>query len=186
MHADIDRILIPADSIQRRVEELGERISADYQGQELVLVGVLRGAVVFLADLLRALSIDTRVDLMAISSYGDDTVSSGVVRITKDLDDSIEGRAVLVVEDIIDTGLTLAYLLENLATRSPASLKACALLDKPARRIVPPGGRRLEAGYVGFSIEDAFVVGYGLDYAQRYRGLPYVGVLKPPSRPGET
>src|SRR5207249_6704304 len=139
----------------------------------------LRGGVVFLADLVRALTIDARIDLMAISSYGDDTVSSGVVRITKDLDDSIEGRAVLLVEDIVDTGLTLAYLLENLATRGPASLKVCALLDKPARRIVPPGGRRLEADYVGFSIEDAFVVGYGLGFAQRFRGLPYVGGLKP-------
>lgn len=174
MHEDIEKILIPADAIHRRVQELGRQISADYQGQEVTLIGVLRGASVFLADLLRAVTIGTRVDFMAISSYQDATQSSGVVRITKDLDDSIEGRATVVVEDIIDTGLTLHYLRENLSTRGPASLRVCALLDKPARRVVPEAPE-----YVGFAIPDEFVVGYGLDYAQRYRNLPYVGTLKP-------
>jgi hypoxanthine phosphoribosyltransferase len=171
---DIERILIPEDVLQARVGELAAQISADYAGQELVLVCVLRGALIFAADLLRRLAVPARIDFMAISSYGEETQSSGVVRINKDLDDSIEGRPVLVVEDIIDTGLTLQYLLEILQRRNPASLRVCALLEKPARRAVP-----VRADYVGFSIPDAFVVGYGLDYAQRYRGLPCIATLKP-------
>jgi hypoxanthine phosphoribosyltransferase len=174
MHPDIERILIEPDVIAGRVRELGEQISAHSRGREVTLIGVLRGASIFLADLLRALSLATRVDFIAISSYGAETESSGVVRITKDLDDTIEGRHALVVEDIIDTGLTLQYLRENLATRGPASLRVCALLDKPERRTVP-----VAADYVGFTIPNEFVVGYGLDYDQRYRNLPYVGTLKP-------
>jgi hypoxanthine phosphoribosyltransferase len=173
MGADTERVLISADSIQQRVRELAKQISADYVGREITMVCVLRGAMVFAADLLRLLEIPTCVDFIAISSYGEETRSSGVVRITKDLDDSIEGRAVLVVEDIVDTGLTLRYLLENLATRNPESLRVCALLDKPARRIV-----EVSADYVGFTIPDEFVVGYGLDFAQRFRGLPHVAALQ--------
>lgn len=169
----IDRILITEEQIQARIRELAAKIAADYEGRELALVCVLRGAVVFLADLLRALPVPCSVDFMAISSYGDSTTSSGVVRIIKDLDDSIEGRDVLVVEDIIDTGATLQYLLENLSTREPRSVRVCALLDKPARRCV-----LLSPDYIGFTIADEFVIGYGLDYAQQYRWLPYIGVLK--------
>jgi len=173
MDAALPIPLITAAEIDRRVRELGEQISADYEGREIALVCVLRGALIFTADLIRCLRVPARVDFIAISSYEDGTESSGVVRITKDLDDSIEGRHVLVVEDIIDTGLTLRYLLENLATRSPANVKVCALLDKPSRRRAA-----VEADYVGFTIGDEFVVGYGLDHAQRYRGLPYVATLR--------
>lgn len=174
LHPDVERVLLSAEELRGRIEALGAQISADYQGREVALVCVLRGAVLFAADLIRALSVPTRLDFMAISSYGDRTSSSGVVRISKDLDDTIEGRHVLVVEDIIDTGLTLQYLRENLETRGPASLKVCALLDKPERRLVPASG-----DYVGFSIGNEFVIGYGLDFAQRYRELPYVATLKP-------
>jgi hypoxanthine phosphoribosyltransferase len=172
--ADIAQILFTAEQIQVRVQEMGAEISRDYRDREVVLVCVLRGAVIFLADLLRSLRVCASVDFMAISSYGSDTRSTGVVRILKDLDDSIESRHVLVVEDIVDTGLTLNYLLENLRHRNAASVRVCALLDKPARR-------RTEAqpDYVGFTVPDAFVVGYGLDYDQRYRGLPFIGILKP-------
>ncbi len=170
----IGPILLSADTIEQRVRELAARISADYRCQTVTLVCVLRGAVFFLVDLLRHLDLDARVDFIAISSYGDGADSTGVVRITKDLDDSIEGRAVLVIEDIVDTGLTLQYLLENLATRSPASLRVCALLDKPARRRVD-----VEADYVGFTIDDCFVVGYGLDHAQRFRGVPHLALFTP-------
>jgi hypoxanthine phosphoribosyltransferase len=172
--ADIERVLLTAEQIEARIGELAAQISHDYRDRELVLVCVLRGAVVFLSDLLRALRVPASVDFMAISSYGSDTRSTGVVRILKDLDDSIESKHVLIVEDIVDTGLTLNYLLENLRHRNAASVRVCALLDKPARR-------RTEArlDYVGFTVPDAFVVGYGLDYAQQYRGLPYIGILKP-------
>ena len=173
-HPDIDQILFTPEQIQQRVKELGAQISADYTGRDLALVCVLRGAVLFLGDLLRVLPDSASVDFMAIASYGADTKSTGVVRILKDLDDSIESRHVLVVEDIVDTGLTLNYLLENLRHRNAASVRVCALLDKPARRRVP-----VRIDYTGFEVPDAFVVGYGLDYAQRYRGLPFIGTLKP-------
>jgi hypoxanthine phosphoribosyltransferase len=174
LETDIQEVLFTPVQIQARIAALGEEISRDYRDREVVLVCVLRGAVVFLSDLLRALSVPASVDFMAISSYGSDTRSTGVVRILKDLDDSIESKHVLVVEDIVDTGLTLNYLLDNLRHRNAASVRVCALLDKPARR-------RAEAhlDYVGFTVPDAFVVGYGLDYAQQYRGLPFIGILKP-------
>ena len=168
----VAEILIDRDTLQRRIAELGEEISADYAGRDLLLVGVLKGAVFFMADLMRGLTIPCEIDFMAISSYGDSTDSSGVVRILKDLDINIEGRDVLVVEDIIDSGLTLSYLMRNLESREPASLEVCALLTKPSRREI-----NVPVRYVGFEIPNKFVVGYGLDFAERYRNLPYVGVL---------
>ncbi len=167
-------MLIDADRLQARVRELGTAISHDYRGRTPLLVGVLRGTVIFLADLLRAITIPVTVDFIAISSYGPSTRSSGVVRVLKDLDDPIDGRDVILVEDIVDTGLTLRYILRNLRTRQPASLAICALLDKKARRLVD-----VDLQYKGFEIPDAFVVGYGLDYQQRYRNLPYICSLKP-------
>jgi hypoxanthine phosphoribosyltransferase len=155
-----------------RVAELGAEVSVDYQGRDLLLIGVLKGAVFFMADLMRHLTVPCEVDFMAISSYGASTDSSGIVRILKDLDINIEGRDVLVVEDIIDSGLTLSYLMRNLESREPTSLEVCALLTKPARREIDVPVR-----YVGFEIPNKFVVGYGLDFAERYRNLPYVGVL---------
>jgi hypoxanthine phosphoribosyltransferase len=172
-HAVTD-ILIDRETLQRRIAELGEEISADYTGRDLLLVGVLKGAVFFMADLMRSLTIPCEIDFMAISSYGDSTDSSGVVRILKDLDINIEGREVLVVEDIIDSGLTLSYLMRNLEAREPATLEICALLTKPERREIDVPVR-----YVGFEIPNRFVIGYGLDFAERYRNLPYVGVLDP-------
>ena len=168
----IGEVLVPSDDLQRRIAELGAEISRDYEGRDLVMIGVLRGAVLFLADLLRHLTIPCEIDFMAVSSYGSQTDSSGVVRILKDLDSSIEGRHALIVEDIIDSGLTLQNLLRNLKARNPASLEACALLTKPERRRV-----ELPIRYVGFEIPNRFVIGYGLDYAQRYRNLRYVAVL---------
>jgi len=166
-------ILLDAQTIARRVRELAERISTDYRGRPLHLVGVLKGAWVFLADLIRCLDLDVTVDFLGIASYGDASRSSGEVRITKDLDHSIEGLDVLIVEDILDTGYTFEYLQGVLAAHRPKSLKAVALLDKASRRIPP-----VHADYVGFTIPDAFVVGYGLDYAQRYRNLPDVRILR--------
>ena len=174
LHDDIEVTLISEPVLQARIETLARAIEADYAGKNLLLVGILRGAIMFMADLARRLSLPAEMDFMAISSYGDATESSGVVRILKDLDTSIEGRHVLIVEDIIDTGLTLKYLMENLQRRHPASVAVCALLDKEKDR-----EKLLEPAYVGFKIPDRFVVGYGLDYAQRYRNLPYIGVLKP-------
>ena len=170
----VTRVLVDEDTLRNRVAELGEEISTDYAGRDLLLVGVLKGAIFFLSDLMRAITIPVEVDFMAISSYGDSTDSSGVVRILKDLDINIEGRDVLVVEDIIDSGLTLSYLMRTLEARSPASLEICALLTKPARREIDVPVR-----YTGFEIPNEFVIGYGLDYAERYRNLPYVGVLDP-------
>ena len=167
-------VLIEPDTLRRRVAELGEEISADYAGRDLLLVGVLKGAVFFMADLMRHLTIPCEIDFMAISSYGDSTDSSGVVRILKDLDINIEARDVLVVEDIIDSGLTLSYLIRSLEAREPATLEICALLTKPDRREIDVPVR-----YVGFEIPNRFVIGYGLDFAERYRNLPYVGVLDP-------
>ena len=168
----VTEVLIEADTLQRRIGELGEEISHDYTGRDLLLVGVLKGAVFFMADLMRGLSIPCEIDFMAISSYGDSTDSSGVVRILKDLDINIEGRDVLVVEDIIDSGLTLSYLMRNLEARKPRSLEVCALLTKPERRKIETAAR-----YIGFEIPDKFAIGYGLDYAERYRNLPYVAAL---------
>jgi hypoxanthine phosphoribosyltransferase len=170
--AEIGETLVSSEELERRVAELGAQISRDYEGRDLVLIGVLKGAVVFLADLMRHLTVPCEVDFMAVSSYGSQTDSSGVVRILKDLDASIAGRDVLIVEDIIDSGLTLQYLLRNLRARDPRSLEVCALLTKPERRRVD-----LPTRYVGFEIPNKFVVGYGLDYAQRYRNLRRVAVL---------
>jgi hypoxanthine phosphoribosyltransferase len=172
LDAAIGEILIDEETLAARVAELGAEVSADYEGRDLLLIGVLKGAVFFMADLMRHLTVACEVDFMAISSYGDATDSSGIVRILKDLDISIEGREVLVVEDIIDSGLTLSYLMRNLESREPASLEVCALLTKPSRREIDVPVR-----YVGFEIPNKFVVGYGLDFAERYRNLPYVGVL---------
>jgi hypoxanthine phosphoribosyltransferase len=165
-------ILIDEDTLQTRIGELGAEVSVDYAGKELLLVGVLKGAVFFMADLMRSITVPCEIDFMAISSYGASTDSSGVVRILKDLDINIEDRHVLVVEDIIDSGLTLSYLVRNLESRSPASLEVCALLTKPARREID-----VDVRYVGFEIPNRFVIGYGLDFAERFRNLPYVGVL---------
>jgi len=171
----VGEILIEEDRLQARIRELGDEISRDYVGgDDLLLVGVLKGAVFFMADLMRALSIPCEIDFMAISSYGAQTDSSGVVRILKDLDTNIAGRRVLVVEDIIDSGLTLSYLMRSLKARKPASLEICALLTKPERREIDVPVR-----YVGFDIPNRFVIGYGLDFAERYRNLPYVAVLHP-------
>jgi len=170
----VAKTLIDEQRLRNRVAELGAEISADYVGLDLLLVGVLKGAVFFMADLMRHLTIPCEVDFMAISSYGASTDSSGVVRILKDLDINIDGRRVLVVEDIIDSGLTLSYLIRTLEARSPESLDVCALLTKPGRREIDVPVR-----YTGFEIPDEFVIGYGLDYAERYRNLPYVAVLDP-------
>jgi hypoxanthine phosphoribosyltransferase len=172
LDAAIGEILIDEETLAARVAELGVEVSVDYEGRDLLLIGVLKGAVFFMADLMRHLTVACEVDFMAISSYGDATDSSGIVRILKDLDINIEGRDVLVVEDIIDSGLTLSYLMRNLESREPASLEVCALLTKPSRREIDVPVR-----YVGFEIPNKFVVGYGLDFAERYRNLPYVGVL---------
>jgi hypoxanthine phosphoribosyltransferase len=174
----VGEILIEPDALSARVAELGAEISADYAGRDLLLIGVLKGAVFFMADLMRKLTIPCEVDFMAISSYGASTDSSGVVRILKDLDINIEGRNVLVVEDIIDSGLTLSYLMRNLDSREPATLEICALLTKPDRREIDVPVR-----YVGFEIPNRFVIGYGLDFGERYRNLPYVAVLSDDALP---
>ena len=171
---EIDEILITEKQIKEKIAELGKKITQDYQGKNLVFVGVLRGAVIFMADLARAVSIPMIFDFIAISSYGAATESSGVVRILKDLDETIEGKDVLIIEDIIDTGLTMHYLCENLKTRRPKSLKICSLLYKPARKI-----KEIKIDYLGFEVPDKFVVGYGMDYNEIYRNLPYIGILKP-------
>jgi hypoxanthine phosphoribosyltransferase len=170
----VTEILVDEESLRSRVAELGEEISRDYEGRDLLLIGVLKGAVFFMADLMRQLTVSCEIDFMAISSYGASTDSSGVVRILKDLDINIEGREVLVVEDIIDSGLTLSYLMRNLEARQPASLEVCALMTKPERREIDVPVR-----YIGFEIPNRFVIGYGLDFDERYRNLPYVGVLDP-------
>jgi hypoxanthine phosphoribosyltransferase len=168
----VGEILIEPEALRARVAELGEEISDHYTGRDLLLIGVLKGAVFFMADLMRHLTVPCEVDFMAISSYGASTDSSGVVRILKDLDINIEGRNVLVVEDIIDSGLTLSYLIRNLESREPATLEVCALLTKPERREI-----EVPVRWIGFEIPNRFVIGYGLDFAERYRNLPYVGVL---------
>ena len=173
----IGEILVQPDDLRRKVADLGKEISADYADRDLLLVGVLKGAVFFLSDLMREISVPCEVDFMAVASYGSATDSSGVVRILKDLDQSIEGRHVLIVEDIVDSGLTLQYLLRNLRARGPASVEVCALLTKPERRKID-----LDARYVGFEIPDKFAIGYGLDHAERYRNLPYVAALQQDER----
>jgi hypoxanthine phosphoribosyltransferase len=171
----LGEVLIDEAALRQRVAALGEEISSDYDGRDVLLVGVLKGAVFFMADLMRELALPCEIDFMAISSYGEGTDSSGVVRILKDLDSNITGRHVLVVEDIIDTGLTLSYLMRNLSAREPASLEVCALLVKHGRR-----ESDVPVKYVGFEIPNRFVVGYGLDFAERYRNLPHVAVLETP------
>lgn len=174
MYQDLERKLVSAEQIRAKVAELGREISRDYAGRDLLAVGILKGSTIFMADLVRQINIPVATDYMAVSSYGHSTTSSGVVRILKDLDESIEGRHILIVEDIIDTGLTLNYLVDYLRGRGPASVKVCVLLDKPERRKVD-----IRADYLGFTIPDEFAVGYGLDYGERYRNLPDVWVLKP-------
>ncbi len=175
MAPGIQRVLIPASDLTARVGQLGQQIRGDYAGRTPMLVGVLKGAVVFLADLMRAIDAPCECDFIAVSSYGESTRSSGIVELTKDLSVPIEGRDVLIVEDIVDTGRTLAYLLRNLETRQPRSLRVCTLLDKASRREVP-----VSLDYVGFTIPDEFVVGYGLDFAGLYRNLPHLAVLAAP------
>ncbi|MEA2453794.1 MAG: hypoxanthine phosphoribosyltransferase [Thermoleophilaceae bacterium] len=172
-HEAIGEVLVQADELQHRVRALGAQITADYEGRELLLVGVLKGAIFFLSDLMRTIDVPCEVDFMAVASYGSATDTSGIVRILKDLDAPIEGRHVLIVEDIVDSGLTLQYLLRTLQGRNPASLEVCALLTKPDRRKV-----ELPARYIGFEIPDRFAVGYGLDHAERFRNLPYIAALK--------
>ena len=174
MHKDVEQILYTEEELRSRVKELGSQITADYSGRKPLLISVLRGSYIFMADLTRSIHLDVTVDFMAVSSYGAGTASSGQVEIKKDLSDSIEGRDLIIVEDILDSGNTLHYLLDVLRARKPASIRICTLMDKPERRTKP-----IKADYVGFTIPDAFIVGYGLDYAEKYRNLPYVGVLKP-------
>lgn len=171
-HPDIERVLLDEDQIQARIQELGARISRDYAGRKLALVGILKGSVVFLGDLMRAITVDCALDFMGVSSYAGAN-STGVIRVLLDLRESPEGKDLLIIEDVMDTGLTLHYLLENLRTRKPRSLEVCAFLDKPECRRV-----KVSAKYVGFKIPNEFVVGYGLDYRERYRNLPYIGVLR--------
>ncbi len=174
MHKDIEEILISEEQLRQKVAELGEQITHDYQGKPLLLLGTLKGAVPFIADLARAINLPLEIDYMAVASYGASTQSSGIVRIIKDLEGPIDHKHILIIEDIIDSGLTLHYLVDLLKRRNPLSLRLCALLTKERERI-----KNVEVDYTGFSIPDKFVVGYGLDYAQRYRNLPYVGILKP-------
>jgi hypoxanthine phosphoribosyltransferase len=174
MENDVGEVLITYEQIREKTEELGRQITEDYEGKDLLLICVLKGGLMFLADLMREIQLPVEIDFMAVSSYGDATESSGVVRILMDLDRNVQGRHVLIVEDIIDTGRTLNYIIDNLRTRGPASIKVCTLLNKPSRRVLD-----IPLDYLGFTIPDRFVVGYGLDYGQIYRNLPFVGVLKP-------
>ena len=174
MHKDIEKVLFSAEQLREITERIGEQISFDYQGKNLLLVSVLKGSVVFMADLMRAIKIPCRIDFMSVSSYGSGTKTSGVVKITKDLDINLEGYDLLIVEDILDSGMTLHYIIEMLKARHPASVRICTLFDKPERRVA-----EVHADYVGAQVPDAFIVGYGLDYDQKYRNLPFVGVLKP-------
>ena len=171
---DIQEVLFSEEQLKNRVREIAQQITADYQGKEIMLISVLRGSFVFMADLCRAIDLPCTVDFMAVSSYGKGTKSSGQVQITKDLSEDISDRHIIVVEDILDSGNTLSYLLKILENRHPASIRLCTLLDKPDRRVKP-----VQVHYSGFTIPDAFVVGYGLDYAEKYRNLPYIGILKP-------
>ena len=174
MEKDILKVLVSEDELARKVQELGKRITADYAGQDVMFVGVLKGCFVFMADLLRHVDLCCTMDFMAVSSYGSGTTTTGAVKINKDLSQNIEGKHVIIVEDILDSGVTLSYLKGYLENRKPASIRIATLLDKPARRKAD-----IKADYYGFRVPDEFVVGYGLDYAERYRNLPYIGVLKP-------
>ena len=174
MHQDVEKILFSQEQLQARVRELGAQITRDYAGKEVAVAAILRGSYVFMADLTRAIELPITVDFMSVSSYGSGTSSSGQVEIKKDLSDPIEGKELLIVEDILDSGNTLYYLSDVLRARKPASIRICTLLDKPDRRTRP-----IRADYVGFTIPDAFVVGYGLDYDEKYRNLPYIGILRP-------
>lgn len=174
LEQDIERVLFTEQELKDRVAEIAARIDRDYAGKEPMLISVLRGSFIFMADLARAITLPCTVDFMAVSSYGSGTTSSGQVKITKDLSESIEGRDIIVVEDILDSGNTLSYLFQLLQARHPASVRLCTLLDKPSRRT-----KAVTADYTGFTVDDLFVVGYGLDYAEKYRNLPYIGILKP-------
>ena len=174
MHEDLAKILISKEDIEKRVKEIGAQITSDYQGESVLMVGILRGAVVFFSELVKNVDLDVRFDFMVVSSYGSGSTSSGEVRIIKDISQPIEGKNVLIIEDIIDTGNTLKNLKRMLLTRNPKSLKIVSLLDKPSRRKV-----EMEGDYVGFVVPNEFVVGYGLDYDEKYRNLPYIGILKP-------
>lgn len=174
MQQDVLRVLLSEEEIRAKCKEMGARISQEYKGKNLMLVTVLKGAVVFLADLMRAIEVPAEIDFMVVSSYGSGVKSSGVVKIVKDLDVPLAGKDLLIVEDILDSGLTLSYIKELLASRGPASIRIATLLDKPSRRKVD-----LVADYIGFSVPDEFVIGYGLDYDEKYRNLPYIGILKP-------
>ena len=174
LEQDIERVLFTEQELKDRVAEIAAQIDRDYAGKEPMLISVLRGSFIFMADLVRSITLPCTVDFMAVSSYGAGTTSSGQVKITKDLSESIEGRDIIVVEDILDSGNTLSYLFQLLQARHPASVRLCTLLDKPSRRTKP-----ITADYTGFTVDDLFVVGYGLDYAEKYRNLPYIGILKP-------
>ncbi|PAB59217.1 hypoxanthine phosphoribosyltransferase [Anaeromicrobium sediminis] len=172
MDNSIKEVLYSEEKIRNKVKEIADKITEDYQGKEVLLVGVLKGANMFMADLMRQIKLSVNIDFMAVSSYGHSTESSGVVKILKDLDNSIENKHVIIIEDIIDSGLTLQYICENLLSRKPASLKICTLLDKPERRTID-----MTVHYKGFNIPDEFIVGYGIDYAEKFRNLPYIGIL---------
>ena len=174
LHKDVERILLSEEQLKTRVAEIGRQITADYQGKKVLLVSVLKGSIVFMADLMRVINVDCEIDFMSVSSYGRSKTSSGVVRILKDLDHDIEGKHIIVVEDILDSGLTLSYILDMLKARGAASIRLCTLLDKPERRKVS-----VAVDYSGFTVPDEFVVGYGLDFGETYRNLPYIGILKP-------
>lgn len=174
LEKDIEKILVTPEEIQKAINALGQQLTKDYQDKEVLAVGVLRGAAIFMADIVRAMDVYVDIDFMAVSSYGNATVSSGEVKIIKDLDSQVKGRHILVVEDIIDTGRTLKYLVDLFNHRGAASVKVCTLLDKPERRVI----KDLTPDYVGLEVPDEFLVGYGLDFKQKYRNLPYIGVLK--------
>ena len=171
---DVQEILYSKEQLSAIVERLGKQISADYQGKDLMLISVLKGSLVFMSDLMRNITIPCSIDFLSVSSYGSGTATSGQVQILKDLDTSVEGKHLLIVEDILDSGVTLSFLLKTLQSRNPASIRLCTLLDKPERRRV-----QVFADYVGTTVPDAFIVGYGLDYAEKYRNIPYIGILKP-------
>lgn len=173
MRKDIQEVLLDEETLAKRIKEMGEQISKDYEDKEVIVIGILKGSVIFVADLVREVTVPVSFDFMAVSSYGNRTTTTGTVRILKDLDYDIEGKHVLIVEDIIDSGVTLSYLIEHLAGRKPASLKLCTLLNKPERRKV-----EVKVDYIGFTVPDAFLVGFGLDYAEKYRNLPFIGILK--------
>jgi hypoxanthine phosphoribosyltransferase len=174
MHSDIESVLISSDRIAEMVSQIAERINSDYAGKNPMLISVLKGSFIFMADLLRKITIPCTVDFMAVSSYGKKSVTTGAVKIVKDLEKDIEGRHVIIVEDILDSGITLSYIMNLMNAKKPASIRLCTLLDKPARRVAP-----VKVDYEGFEIPDEFVVGYGLDYAEQYRNLPYIGILSP-------